>query len=565
MMLLMLAGAVAELVTVGAVIPLLALAADPNYFAGFPAANRIISSFGLEEPNDLIVAAAGFLVIAAIASTIVRSALIWSNSQVVFGIGFDISLRVFTRMLHQPYESYVQQNSSAPLSALEKIYIVTAGIIGPLVAASTSAIIAISIIVFLFIVDPIAAAVALTSIGTVYVAISLISKRALLRNSRRTALIRTQRLKAVQESWGGMRDIILDQSQPIFERRLAEYEDEMRHLMTKANFVVEAPRYTVEGFGIIVVAMLAVYFSWQPGGVLAYLPILGALALGAQRLLPLVQAMYRGWASYSINAHAFQDVLDLMELPVKSAAAAPTSGKTLPDQATIEVQDLHFGYREGEEILKGVSLRIRPGERVGFIGKTGSGKSTLVDVMMGLLKPSSGRILLSGTPLDDSNTSEWQTRIAHVPQAIFLSDDSVAANIAFGCSADEIDMARVVHAAERADIRNFIDQLPDGFETTVGERGIRLSGGQRQRIGIARALYKDASLLIFDEATSALDSDTEASVMEAVQGLDRNLTIILIAHRLSTLAACDTVYRMETGRIAQTGSYRDVVVGSHGV
>jgi ATP-binding cassette subfamily B protein len=231
----------------------------------------------------------------------------------------------------------------------------------------------------------------------------------------------------------------------------------------------------------------------------------------------------------------------------------------LPARVQIDVEGLWFGYSDDEEVLKDINLTIRPGERVAFIGKTGSGKSTLTDVLMGLLTPSRGRILLNGEALDDGNIAEWQRRIAHVPQAIFLSDDSIAANIAFGSNRHEIDMERVRRAAERADIADFVERLPEGFETTVGERGIRLSGGQRQRIGIARALYKNASVLVLDEATSALDASTEAAVMEAVSGLDRELTVILIAHRLTTVAVCDTIYRLESGRIVQSGSYQEVV------
>jgi ABC-type multidrug transport system fused ATPase/permease subunit len=308
--------------------------------------------------------------------------------------------------------------------------------------------------------------------------------------------------------------------------------------------------------------LLAVYFSFQPGGLLAAIPVLGALAVGAQRLLPLVQQVYRGWASYSMNAHALKDVLDLMSAPASSARPAAPGGATLPASIAIEAKDLWFSYSEDEHVLKGISLIIRPGERVAFIGKTGSGKSTLIDVLMGLLRPGRGQLLLGGIAMSDSNVTEWQGRIAHVPQAIFLSDDSIAANIAFGSSEDEIDMARVLAAAERADVRSFVEQLPEGFATTVGERGIRLSGGQRQRIGIARALYKNATVLVLDEATSALDAATEASIMDSIAGLDRELTIILIAHRLSTVEGCDTIYRLESGRIVQSGSYEEVVLSS---
>lgn len=557
---LTLCGAIAELVTIGAVLPLLALVAKPDYFAQAGLIRDVLDTLGFEPGTNLIVPAALFLIVAALVSAAVRLLLSWTSYRFIYGLGADISMRIYHRMLRQPYDHYLRQNSSAAVSAVQKTYSVVVGIVAQVIIAFTAAVIALCILIFLFVIDPATAAFASIAIGLVYAVISFASKRALFSSSRRMSATQTARMKVLQESWGGMRDIILDHSEPIFERKLAEYENEMRRLQANASFISEAPRFVVESFGIIVVALLAVYFSFQPGGVLLAIPILGAFALGAQRLLPLVQTVFRAWTSYSINSHFLMDVVELMDAPVNRAALA-VRGNTLPARVSIEARGLSFAYSPDDEVLKEINLSIRPGERVALIGKTGSGKSTLADVLMGLLTPSRGQILLGDAPLDERNIGEWQARIAHVPQSIFLSDDTIAANIAFGCGAGEIDMERVRHAADRADVTKFVERLPEGFETMVGERGIRLSGGQRQRIGIARALYKDASVLVFDEATSALDGATEAAVMEAVAGLDRDLTVILIAHRLSTVALCDRVYRLEAGRIVQSGSYEQIVGG----
>lgn len=552
-------GVIAELVTIGAVLPLLTLIANPDYFEQFAPAQKVLAFLGVDPRADLIVPAALALIVGAILSASVRCALAWTSYRFCYGVGYDISMRVYNRMLRQPFDHYVRQNSSAAIAAVQKIQSVVIGIVGQVVMAFTATIISLSILIFLFVIDPVTAAFATVSVGLVYLGISLLSRRALYSTSRRLSLSHTARMKVVQESWGGMRDIILDHSQAIFERKLAGYENEIRRLNAAAGFIAEAPRFVVESFGIIVVALLAVYFSRQPGGVLAAIPILGAFALGAQRLLPLLQNVFRAWTSYSINAHFLNDVIELMNAPVSNAVMSEGAPARLPAGVQIDVEGLCFGYSADEEVLTDINLTIRAGERVAFIGKTGSGKSTLTDVLMGLLTPSRGQILLNGEILDDSNIAEWQRRIAHVPQAIFLSDDSIAANIAFGSRPEEIDMERVLRAAQRADITDFVERLPEGFKTTVGERGIRLSGGQRQRIGIARALYKDASVLVLDEATSALDAATEAAVMEAVAGLDRELTVIVIAHRLTTVAVCDTIYRLEGGRIVRSGSYQEVV------
>ncbi len=558
---LMFIGAFAELVTIGAVLPLLALATDPRSLGNIAPVRAAFQFVGADLTGNLIVPVAVLLAVAAIISAVVRLVLTWMIQKLVYGVEYDITMGAFGRLIRQPYENHVKQNSSDALSAIEKIYLVAIGIVSPLVTAVTSAGMAMFIIIFLFAIDPLTAAIASTTIGLLYVGISLVSRKLLMMISKRGAAARTQRMKLLQESLGGIRDIILDHSQPVFEHKLAGFADEMRRLQILSNFVANSPRFVVEGAGIILVAMLSIYFSQQPGGVLEALPVLGALALGAQRLLPLIQAVYLGWASYSVHAHVLQDVLNLLRTPVRPAHLLPKGEDIRPFGTAIELRAVSFTYASEELALKDINLTIRKGERVGLIGRTGSGKRTLVDLLMGLLRPTRGQMLLSGEPMDDRNIGNWRAQIAHVPQSIFLSDDTIAANIAFGYHANEVDLERVREAARGADVLSFLEQLPDGLMTKVGERGIRLSGGQRQRIGIARALYKQATVLILDEATSALDDATEAAVMKSLEGLDRQLTVIVIAHRLSTVAICDTIYRLEAGRIVQSGSYQEVVLG----
>ncbi|MGE5721304.1 MAG: ABC transporter ATP-binding protein, partial [Sphingomonadales bacterium] len=554
---LMVLGAVAELVTIGAVLPLLAIAADPDWASRIPALRGFLEAVGIGRGANMIVAAALLLIGAAVAAAVLRLMLNWVTQKLVFGLQHDVTMRVYGRVIRQRYEQFVRQNSSVVLAGMEKVYFVTIGVIFPIIAAATSAGIALCIIVFLFFIDPLTAAVASASMGLLYVAITLTTRRISMHVSRRSSVLRTERIKLIQESLGGLRDIILDHSEAVFERKLESYDNEMRRLQIIAAFISNAPRFIVEGCGIVLVALLSIYFSMKPGGVVAALPVLGALALGAQRLLPLLQQIYVGWANYSIHSHNMRDVVALLNAPVGRARGEARRGAIEPLRHTIALRHLSYSYGGGTLALEDIDLTIAKGERVGLIGKTGSGKSTLVDVLMGLLPPTRGEMLVDGVTVDESSIGNWQVQIAHVPQAIFLADDTIAANIAFG-SAEELDLDRVREAAGRADILGFIDQLPQGIMTRVGERGVRLSGGQRQRIGIARALYKKATVLILDEATSALDDRTEAAVMESVTGLGRELTIIMIAHRLSTVAACDTIYRLESGRIVQKGSYEDV-------
>lgn len=277
--------------------------------------------------------------------------------------------------------------------------------------------------------------------------------------------------------------------------------------------------------------------------------MLGALALGAQRLLPALQQVYSGWAvlkGYNAALVAVLAMLD-QQMPALSNITAP-----LPWRQQLQLQSVSFRYApEMPEVLRALTLEIHRGERLGLIGGTGSGKSTTVDLLMGLLVPTEGQLLVDGQDLHDPKRPEllsaWRANIAHVPQSIYLADSSIAENIAFGVPVDQIDQERVRRAAAQAQIAAFIEASDEGYESFVGERGIRLSGGQRQRIGIARALYKQADVLVFDEATSALDSDTERAVMEALAGLSRDLTLVMIAHRLSTVAHCDRVIELRQG------------------
>ncbi|MFD2029636.1 ATP-binding cassette domain-containing protein [Ancylobacter dichloromethanicus] len=297
---------------------------------------------------------------------------------------------------------------------------------------------------------------------------------------------------------------------------------------------------------MVVVAVVACVTSVNSGGIAAVLPTLGALALGAQRLLPLLQQIYGAWASSTGNRQLLLDLVDLLR---QGAPPALATDAKLSFNEGVEIE--HVGYRyakDGRSALVDINLSIPRGARIGIAGKTGSGKSTLMDIIIGLLEPSEGEIRVDGVPLTAANRYAWQRYIAHVPQAIFLSDASIAENIAFGVRYADIDLERVKHAAEQAELTDVIAALPQGYQTKVGERGVQLSGGQRQRIGIARALYKQASVLVFDEATSALDNETEAAVMSAIERLDRTLTLIVIAHRLSTLEGCDMIVRLENGR-----------------
>ncbi|HET9428535.1 MAG TPA: ABC transporter ATP-binding protein [Allosphingosinicella sp.] len=562
---LMVVGAGAELVTIGAALPFLALISDPARANEIGVVRTIFDLLGWQAGETSIVQATSLLVGAAIIGAAVRLLLNWAVQAFVFRVGHDLGVAVFSRALRQPYLYHVERNSSEVIAGVEKAQAVLFQVLLPLMQGVVAAFMAIFILALLVAIDPLTASIAAVVMALLYVGLSLATRSILAANSRIHSEAHTQRIKQVQEGLGGIRDILIDRSQPVFEKSFREVDDRLRRAQMVNNFVASSPRMVIEAAAIVLIALLALYMSYQPGGVVRAIPVLGALAIGAQRLLPLLQLIYHAW---SRTAGSFRIVLDIADLLGKPQPIVDE--RELPDRiarfsSAIELDKVGFRYPGGRQYaLRDISLDIRKGERIGLLGETGSGKSTLLDLVMGLLEPGAGEIRVDGIALTGAMRRHWQAQIAHVPQFIYLSDSPIAENIAFGVAPGEIDMERVRAAAVQAEIAEFIETLPSAYLTPVGERGVRLSGGQRQRIGIARALYKQASVLILDEATSALDNDTEASVMANLGRSDSNLTILMVAHRLSTLAACDRLIRLKNGRVAEVGRYADLVGESAG-
>jgi ATP-binding cassette subfamily B protein len=418
----------------------------------------------------------------------------------------------------------------------------------------------VSIAVTLVVIDPVLAIVTSTGFAAIYGFITWIAHARLRRNSRHIAHEQTQVIKALQEGLGGIRDVLLDSTQETYCDVYRRADQPLRRAQGHNTFIGHSPRYLVETLGIVVIAVVAYVLSKQMGSMANAVPMLGALALGALRLLPALQQSYSAWATIVGNQASLADVVQLLEQPLPQEISRRGSQRML-FKREIQLSGVRFRYSsDGAWALNDVSLTIPKGARLGIIGRTGSGKSTLVDVVMGLLEPTEGELAVDGERLVAGRVRAWQRNIAHVPQYIYIADSSIAENIAFGVPRDQIDMGQVRRAAQQAHIAEFIESRPEGYEGVAGERGIRLSGGQRQRIGIARALYKRAEVLVLDEATSALDNATEQSVLNAIDDLDRDLTILIIAHRLTTVRHCDRIVELEHGRIVNQGTYEALVL-----
>jgi ABC-type bacteriocin/lantibiotic exporter with double-glycine peptidase domain len=550
----MLIGAVLDVMTLGAVLPFLAVLSDQERAWSYLEGVGLHSIFGYRRGDDIRVLMTAIFIVVAVGAGTVRLLLAWTMNRFVFAVGRHLSGELFSKLVYQDYAFHIAKNSSTLITNVQEIRILTNSVLIPLMQAATSAVIGVCIVASLIVINPYVAGVAIFGFGGCYVVISLTLRKQLRKNGAILARVNAERLRAVQESLGGVREVLLDNTQPFFIDTFAKLDREAANAQSMVTFSSSSPRYILEALGMVLIALISLYFNGQEGGLMAALPTLAALAIGAQRLLPLMQQGYSSIVQLTGNWRILGNLLDLLEMPTPRRAQQDALPAPLRFEREIDLQSVTFSYGPDEPaVLSGISVNIPKGARIGILGTTGSGKSTLTDIVMGLLAPTSGQVAVDGVALDAGNMRSWHEQIAHVPQSIFLADTTIARNIAFGCADEEIDKERVRDAANQAQIGEFIEGLQDGYETRVGERGIWLSGGQRQRIGIARALYKRASVLILDEATSALDNTTEAAIIQSLEQLDRTLTIIIVAHRLTTIANCDVLVQLERGKVVSVG------------
>ena len=555
---LMIVAAMFDVFSLGAVIPFLALLADPDRILDYPAVQGALASIGLDDKAEILLSATLLFAALALMSGAVRVLLNWHSNRYAYMVGNELGTAYFQRILSRPYSYHALHNSSETVASIKKVQAIAHQMLLPAMLSISSVIGALFIVAALLAVDATTTLMAFAGFSFVYLVATRLTRPRLRRNSKLLSSFHTRRIQSIQEALGGIRDLIIDRAQPAFVGRFREVDGAMQMAEATTSFISGAPRMLIEAVGMALIAFVACFALLRTGDLGSVLPALGVLALGAQRLLPLMQTLYKGWATVAGSQALAEDILRVLEEPEEqpSTGAEPIGGF---DRAIV-VRNVGFQYAGGSRAaVHGLDLVIPKGAKVGLVGRSGSGKSTVMDLLMGLLEPTEGAIEIDGRRLDRSNAAGWQRQVAHVPQDLFLADASIRENIAFGAAPSEIDDERVAAAAEAADIAEFIAALPDGYETIVGERGTRLSGGQRQRLGIARALYKRASVIFFDEATSALDGETEATVMAAIERLDRDLTVILVAHRTSTLAFCDQIVRLDNGRLVEAGSFHQVV------
>ena len=556
----MIVASLSEIISIGAVLPFLGALTAPEQVYQHPLMQSIIQILGLTEPSQLILPLTIFFIITVLLAGSIRLTLLYVMTRLSFATGADLSISIYRRTLYQEYTVHVSRNSSEVInSIITKTNTVINGILTQVLTFISSTILLIGIMGALFTINISVALSASIGFGLLYWLVVRYTKNQLKDNSQIIADQSTQMIKSLQEGLGGIRDLLIDGTQQFYCQLYRSADLPLRRASGNNLFISGSPRYALEAIGMTLIAGLAYVMTQQEGGMVTAIPVLGALALGAQRLLPALQQAYGAYSTIKGSNSSLKDVLDLLGQPLPVYADQPLP-KPIPFERELKLTELNFRYTEDSPwVLKNINLSLKKGARIGFIGVTGSGKSTLIDIIMGLLPPTNGKLMIDQQPINSQNCRAWQAHIAHVPQNIYLSDSTIEENIAFGIAKEEIDHQRVKKAAQQAQIAELIEEWKEGYQTFVGERGIRLSGGQRQRIGIARALYKKANVLIFDEATSALDNGTEWEVMKAIEEIGEEITVLIIAHRLTTLKGCEKIVKLGKKYTVRVGSYQEMI------
>ncbi len=553
-------GGLAEILSLGSLYPFITIILSPQEFENNLFFMNVLNFFGITSLSNLAFHITLAFILLTVFSNVLRLIIIKINSRLAFSTGVDISSKVFEKTLSQSYENHINHNSSEFISAVtRKIDHLTGFILFPSLTLLGSMVNTLAIISTLLIINYKVALISFILFGVTYLIIGTLSRLQLNRNSEIIAGEVTNVNKSLQEGFGSIRELILYNSRKYFIELFSKSERKLRLAQGNNIFLSLSPRYILEAFGIILIAIFTYVISRNTQDVASYIPLLGILALGAQRVIPAMQQIFSSWANIKATEASLGDILDLLE--IKSLIETDQySGTELPFKSQITFENCDFTYSKNQyPVLNKINLDILKGSSVGLMGSTGSGKTTFVNVLMGLLNPSSGNIYIDGIKLNSNNIKKWQSKIALVPQDIFLSDISIIENIAFGEDIEEIDTNKVISVAKKARIHDHIISMEHGYQSRVGEGGISLSGGQIQRIGTARALYQDKEILIIDEGTSALDSLTERKVMESINSKGSNITLILIAHRLSTLSGCDFVIKFNQGKIEKIYNKKEFI------
>ena len=547
LLILMISASIAEVFSIGLIYPFLSALNSPDKIFKLFYLQNIFIVLNIKKPNDIVFPLTILFCTTIILSGALRFLLLFFQTKLSHIIGGEISYNVYNKYLNQSYQSLIKKNTSDLITdIISKTNSIVHFTIIPLISLITSSIMLILVISLLFFLNFKLTILIIVIFCPTYFLVFHFNKNKIKNNTTFINNNSHKILKSLQEGFGGIRDVILDGTQEVYIKLYKNVDYPIRKATSNTSIIGLSPKFGFETLGILLIAILAYKMSSSSNGVLYAIPILGALVMGFQRLLPIFQQIYTGWTTLEGGKSALSDIVDILEMQTNKLQ---TSSKFLFSNK-INLLDINFSYEGSENfVLKNINLEIKKGEKIGFCGSTGCGKSTLCDIIMGLLEPKNGQLLVDNVEINKSNSRNWQSNIAHVPQFIYLADSTIAENIALGKTINNIDFNKLQDVSIKAKIIETIEGLPNKFNTIVGERGANFSGGQRQRIGIARALYKNASVLVFDEATSSLDSKTELEVMDEIYNISKDLTILIISHNISTLERCDKIVELDKGVI----------------
>lgn len=541
---LMIVGALFEMGTLGAIVPLITNIIDPS-------SNEMLinleKTYNIKKNflNDNIIFV--FITVALI-SGVIRIIIVWLSLKVSYGVGLDIGVELFKNILQKEYSWHLKKNSSELLTNFESVNSIVSGVLTPLIQGVVAIITTLAILIMLISINVKITFITIGVIVIIYALMAISTKRKLEKNSEKINDTTIEKYKIIQESLGLIREIKIRNK---YSQKIKNYiliDSKLRMSQSINMLIGIVPRYVIETAGIIMVAIMMYFLSRNNNAAKEIIPLVGVLALAGQRILPQLQIIYFSITTINSNKEQLKKVMEIINTEENNQKKINQSDETLKlneKENYLRLKNLSFNYEE-KIILNKINLEIKLGSIVGIKGETGSGKSTLVDIIMGFLRPNDGEMCLNEIKISRSNIDQWQSKIAFVPQDIFLLDGSIAFNIALEENINYDDLRKAI---EKSKISEFIEQLPLGIETKIGERGAQLSGGQKQRIALARAFYRNSELIILDEATSSLDIETETAVMEAILNKEESITLIIIAHRLHTLEKCDSIIELVNKKI----------------
>ena len=555
LLLISLISGITEMLSIASILPFLEIMSNPTTQLNNNFINLVFEILEIKNQEIIVIIITISFILIVLFSTIIRLFTLWFNAFLTARIGNDISTDSYRKILYQSYFYHIDNNTSNIISTITTQIDHTVASVGLALKFLTNSIIVFCIAIGLIIIDWQLAIVSGSLVLLPYILIGWITKKIILKNSSFINKALKKQMRSIQESLGLIKEVLIDNNQKHYTENYLSNDKKMRIKQSENLFLSNFPRFAMEGFGIIGLALVASIVSLTRNNTTNLIPYLGTLTIGAQRIVPILQQIYSGLARFRGYSASIYSVINILNLPIDKVLIQEKK-RPLPFKKSFTLENIYFYFSKEKSILKDINLRVNKGEKIGIIGTTGSGKSTLLNIILGLLNPNKGKLKIDELDIFDKRNkyfiNSWRQKISHVPQKIYLTDGTIAENIALGQKKEDIDLEKVKKVAKIAQAMEFIKSRREGLFSIVGEKGIKLSVGQCQRIGVARALYKGSSVLILDEATSALDINTERLLMESLQGLQEDITLIIVAHRLSTLSFCDRIIELKNGSILKT-------------